>query len=371
MTVTSAEHEQLLTQARHVAEAFETGGNIVSVRPLGRGLINDTFLVAIDSRARPHAVLQRINPRVFPEPGLLMENLRVLLDHAPAIRSQPGLGFPDLIPTHNGADSHSDTGGSVWRMLGFIEHSRTLYALANQRQACAVGAALGEFHALARALPMERMHVTRPGFHNTPLYYQRFELAAVSPCPDPGRDVEFCLQFARARSQTVHELERARASGSLPTRIVHGDPKLDNFLFDEDSDRVLSLVDLDTVQPGLVHYDVGDCLRSCANPAGECPADPVQAFFDLGIAGAILEGFLKQTGDFLTPEELRLLPAAIRLIPFELGLRFLTDHLQGDRYFKIQWPGQNLHKARTQFQLTADIERREAAIRGLVESLAN
>lgn len=363
--------EAAVAPALEAAQGFDLGARVLEARPLGRGLINDTFLVATDSPLRPHVVLQRINRRVFPEPRLLMENLRALLSHNRAAGAGCGLVFPDLIPARVGGDIYHDAAGDAWRMLGYIERSRTLYTLERTGQAEALGAALGDFHALARSLSVDRMHVTRPGFHNTPLYYQRFELAAVSTCPVPGSDVEFCLQFARARAGTVHELERARSEGNLPVRIVHGDPKLDNFLFDESSDRVIGLIDLDTVQPGLVHYDVGDCLRSCANPAGECPDDPAQARFDLEIAGAILRTYLTTTRGFLTPAELRLLPAAIRLIPFELGLRFLTDYLQGDRYFKIQWPGQNLHKARTQFRLAADVERQETAIRELVESLAN
>lgn len=363
--------DALIAQAARAARQFDLGAQVLGARTLGRGLINDTFLINTDSSVRPRAVLQRINRRVFPEPGPLMENLRILLAHAPAPRHGAGLGFPELIRARDGADFYTDPEDSVWRMLGYVERSRTLYAVENLRQAEAVGAALGEFHALACGLPMERMRITRPGFHNTPLYYQRFELAAVSTCPAPGTDLEHCLHFARARAADVHALEQARASGNIPLRVVHGDPKLDNFLFDETSDHVVSLVDLDTVQPGLVHYDVGDCLRSCANPAGECPADPAEARFDLDIAGAILEAYLHRTRAFLTAGELRLLPAAIRLIPFELGLRFLTDHLQGDVYFKIAWPGQNLHKARTQFRLVADIERQETAIRGLVETLAN
>jgi Ser/Thr protein kinase RdoA (MazF antagonist) len=356
-----------LEAARH----FEASGRVLGARVLGRGLINDTFLLDTDSPDRPHLVLQRVNRQVFPAPQLLMENMRALLSHAGAAGPGFGLTFPELIPARDGADLYLDDDGNAWRAFGYIERSRTLYALERPEQAEALGGALGRFHALVHSLPVGRMSVTRPGFHNTPMYYQRFELAALSTCPASSADLEHCLRFARARGATVHELEQARASGTLPTRIVHGDPKLDNFLFDESGDRVVGLIDLDTVQPGLAHYDIGDCLRSCANPAGECPEDPAQARFDLGIAGALLRGYLSAARAFLTPDELRLVPAAIRLIPFELGLRFLTDHLQGDRYFKIQWPGQNLHKARTQFQLVADIERREPQIRALVESLSN
>ena len=187
------------------------------------------------------------------------------------------------------------------------------------------------------------------------MYYERFQ-AAAGITSKPEDELRFCLDFANARGGIVDTLESARRAGRLPVRVIHGDPKLDNLLFDESGRQVVALIDLDTAQPGLVHYDLGDCLRSACNPAGESPKDPREAHFDLDLCRAILKGYLDETRGFLTSEELHLLPVAARLIPFELGLRFLTDHLNGDRYFKVAYRGHNLLRAATQFRLTASIE---------------
>jgi Ser/Thr protein kinase RdoA (MazF antagonist) len=181
--------------------------------------------------------------------------------------------------------------------------------------------------------------------------------------------VRDCLAFVDARAATVDVLEKAKASGALPLRTVHGDPKLDNVLFDSASGRAVGLVDLDTVQPGLLHYDLGDCLRSACNPAGESPPDPAAARFDLELARAILASYLAETRGFLTAAELDYLPEAIRLIPLELGMRFLADHFDGDRYFKVEYRGHNLLRARTQFALTASVEARLDAIRATIAAL--
>jgi Ser/Thr protein kinase RdoA (MazF antagonist) len=164
----------------------------------------------------------------------------------------------------------------------------------------------------------------------------------------------------------VDVLEDARRLGRIPVRVVHGDPKLDNILFDRTRTRALALIDLDTVQPGLVHHDIGDCVRSCCNRSGESPEGEPRAELDLDVFRDILGAYSAETRDLLTPAEIELVSDAVRLIPFELGLRFLTDHLEGDRYFKVGEPGQNLRRALVQFALVADIEGKEREIRRIV-----
>ncbi|MEK7206864.1 MAG: phosphotransferase, partial [Pseudomonadota bacterium] len=181
-----------------------------------------------------------------------------------------------------------------------------------------------------------------------------------------NQDLLYCLQFVETRWNLTRVLETARRDGKLAVRVIHGDTKLNNFLFDITSGKAVSLIDLDTVQPGLIHYDIGDCLRSCANPAGESLADIGTVHFDLDISRAILRQYLAETKGFLTQVDYDYIYDAIHLIPFELGLRFLTDYLEGDSYFKTEWRGQNLHRAMVQFRLTESIERNERAIRSLV-----
>ena len=168
--------------------------------------------------------------------------------------------------------------------------------------------------------------------------------------------MHFCLQVIAELRDRADVLENAKAESELPLRIVHGDPKLDNFLFDESGDQVISLIDLDTVHSGLLAHDIGDCLRSCCNTVGESPESGQNVAFDLNLAGAILDGYFTEAHAILSKPEVDSFAEAISLIPFELGLRFLTDYLQGNPYFKTSWPEHNLRRAVTQFRLTMAIE---------------
>lgn len=363
-----------MTPEHKVAEAFNLGGEIRDIQPYGHGLINDSFVVTTTTGRR--AILQRINQRVFPEPVRIMENLRTLVNHVRRHKSTGKvaareLWLPEMFSARNGKDYVTDARGGFWRALGFIENTRVLETISSTGQAEEVGFAMGRFHALISDLDPARLYETLPGFHNAPAYFTRFLRASARPrraSADP--ELLYCLSFVEARWGLTRALETARREGKLMIRPIHGDPKLDNFLFDAKDDRVVSLIDLDTVQPGLIQYDVGDCLRSCCNPAGESPPDAASVRFDLDICHAILRRYLSETRGFLTPEDYRYLYVAIRLIPFELGLRFLTDHLEGDRYFKTDSPGQNLHRARIQFALTAAIEHDEEKIRSLIAGLS-
>jgi len=364
-----------MTPELKAAEAFNLGGQIRDIEPYGHGLINDTFLVSTTTGRR--VILQRINHHVFPEPVRIMENLRTLVNH---IRRQKTAGktvarelwLPEMFCARNGKDYVTDAQGGFWRALGFVENTRTLEKISSVSQAEEVGFALGRFHALIHDLDPARLHETLPGFHNAPAYFVRFLRASARPRrPSASLELLYCLSFVEARGSLTRALETAKREGKLKIRPIHGDPKLDNFLFDIKEDRVVSLIDLDTVQPGLIHCDIGDCLRSCCNPAGESPADTASVRFDLDICQAILRRYLSETREFLTPEDYRYLYVAIRLIPFELGLRFLTDYLEGNRYFKTEWPDQNLHRAIVQFRLTESVEKAKNEIQTLVAGLSN
>jgi len=356
--------------ALRAAKAFVPDDPGLGAKPYGQGLINDTYIVSASNGRR--LILQRLNRKAFPHPERVQANLRILLDHVAGRLEANGrrLIHPGTLLARDGADHFTDPDGDFWRASEYIERTRTISKLENTHQAAETGFALGRFHALVQDLPPERLQVTREGFHQTPMYFERFQ-KAVSAHPDEvNNELRFCVDFANARAGIVDTLESAKRLGKLPLRVIHGDPKLDNLLFDETGRHVVALIDLDTVQAGLVHYDLGDCLRSACNPAGESPEDPREARFDLDLCRAILEGYLAETRSFLTADELRLLPAAARLIPFELGLRFLTDHLNGDRYFRVAYRGHNLLRAATQFRLTASIEDKLDSLAMLVGELA-
>ena len=336
-----------------IARRFLGDGSALTVAPLGDGLINHSFRVAAPDGAY---VLQRINGDVFPAPERIMDNLAAL---AAAATAEPALGvrLPALMLA-DGLPYVRDADGDVWRLMECIEPSRTLRALDDTAQAAEVGRVLGRFHRLGAALSLATLAVTLPGFHYTPSYLAALDAAVAGATVDA--EARAALDDIAARRGLVTVLEDALARGDTRPRLIHGDPKVDNLLFDAAGERALCLIDLDTVQPGLLHHDIGDCLRSCCNRAGEAGADSVR--FDLALCSALLAGYAEAAAGLLSPAEIALIPPAIRLIPLELGIRFLTDHLQGDRYFRVRHRGENLLKARRQLALLADIERQAPAI---------
>jgi Ser/Thr protein kinase RdoA (MazF antagonist) len=358
---------------REIAHAFALDQPLLDVHPYGAGIINDTFLVTCAGKPMPQAVLQRINPRVFPHPERIMRNLRTLYRHLEARQAAlpPGerhLRLPAIIPARNGQDWFVDDQGGFWRTLEFIGASRTLERISHPGQARELGWALGRFHRLTADLDPTLLHQSLPGFHATPAYLERLDraVAGATMTPDDSA-LEEALAWVEARRQLAPVLQQACRAGLLPLRVVHGDPKLNNLLFDPAGARALGLIDLDTVQPGLVHYDLGDCVRSGCNTAGEASSKPR---FDLELCRTLLEAYLAEAREFLHAREYPFLYNAICLLPFELGLRFLTDHLEGDRYFKVHGRGQNLQRALTQFRLMQDIEVEGERIHRMVSDLA-
>lgn len=356
-------------RAREVAERFVTGGDPFELGPLGEGLINDSFLV--QPEGSPRLVLQRINRGVFPDPPAILRNLRTIENH---LQQDPAatatLVLPRLIPTLAGEDYLQDAEGDYWRALEYLEGTLTLQSLDGPDRAERVGLGLARFHRLLSGLDPAQLHDTLPGFHVTSLYLQAFREVMAGLELKRAREIRLWEEFVEDRAERALLLEQAFQQGRIRLRVVHGDPKLSNFLFWRGGKRVVSLIDLDTLKPGLIHHDLGDCLRSCCNPAGELPAFGASVLFDLDTATAILRGYLGEARDLLLPDEVALIGFAIWLLPFELGVRFLTDHLRGDHYFKVTDPQQNLHRAVAQFRLTQSIERMASDIERVVAELA-
>jgi Ser/Thr protein kinase RdoA (MazF antagonist) len=356
-----------------VAEAFHGEGRVSNIRPLGSGNVNDTYLV---SSAGQLSVLQRINTSVFQQPELVMHNLQQLVSHLERKQGHPALRnrrweHPQLLCTL-GSDQtwHCCETGGFWRSLSFIDRATTVDVIESAAQARELGSGLGLFHTLISDLPVQALEDPLEGFHVTPLYLQAYR-RALATAAAPGDDASrFCMAFIREREGLASLLEDAKQRGELPLRPIHGDPKINNVMLDGSTGRAVALIDLDTVKPGLVHTDIGDCLRSCCNRLGEETTDLEAVRFDLNLAEAILEGYLAEAGSLLTAAELRLLPDAAQLIAFELGLRFFTDHLNGNVYFKAQHPEHNLQRALVQFRLTASIEAQMGDLRQLVQRLS-
>ena len=205
-----------------------------------------------------------------------------------------------------------------------------------------------------------------------PLYLQHYDQVLTKNCA-PARgwlpEVDYCLQFVSERRAWAHVLEDAKAQGKLPLRPIHGDPKINNVMINAATGQAISIVDLDTVKPGLVHYDIGDCLRSGCNPLGEETERWEAVRFEPDLGQVILQGYLSQAKDFLTKNDYEYLYDAIRLIAFELGLRFFTDYLEGNVYFKARYQEHNLARALVQFKLTESIESQATVIRAIIHDM--
>ena len=340
-----------------VAQQFASG--VIQISPLGNGLINDTYLVATHTSS---FVLQRINLTVFNLPEQIMENLGVLNQHisqkdAALVR----LKMPELLKTSGNNSFYKSENGDCWRAISYIANTDSFESISTLRDAEQAGFALGHFHRLVSDLDPVHLYDTLPGFHIAPDYLKHHhQILSLSV----QRQNDFCADFISGHCHITNDLEAAKDQGELSLRVIHGDPKLNNFLFDKGTRNIVSLIDLDTVKPGLVHYDIGDCLRSCCYKS-----DPVR--FDLDICAALLKSYLVEVGEFFTEYDYNYLYPAIRLIPFELGLRFYTDYLHGNQYFKVIEPEQNLSRAIDQFELCASIVSQEASIRGLISQLQN
>jgi Ser/Thr protein kinase RdoA (MazF antagonist) len=345
-----------------MAARFFPDDQTLRVQPLGQGLINETRLL---TGAAGRFVLQRINGTVFTDADAIAANLLRVQDWLaahPAIR----IRFPRLVRGPQGAAIVRDEHGCAWRLMEYIDHSRVIRPIQNLTQASEIGRTLGRFHAALAALDPDELTSTLPELHDTPHYRQRLEDSLRAPARTIDSEVRAALEQIDAREGLLPMLHRALQDGTLVQKVTHGDPKLDNVLFAEDSDRAICLVDLDTVQPGLLHHDIADCLRSCCNRNPSSGHEP-NGQFDLETGCALLGGYAEAASSLFDEDSAALLVPAIRLIPLELAMRFLADHLGGDRYFRVTHPGQNLTKAQIQLALVADIEAKQRDIDAIIE----
>ncbi len=358
-----------------IAGQFKPQGQVIDIQAFGNGNINDTFLVNLDSREENHFILQRINTQVFRQPELVMQNMRTFTEHVCKRLQHVPLSagrcwkVPRVLLTQNDQDYWIAPEGSFWRALSFIDASQSFDTIQDIKHAREVGYALGTFHSLISDLPPERLADTLEGFHITPRYLQHYDEVLAKNCANKSPEVNYCLQFVSQRRAWAHVLEDAKAQGKLPLRPMHGDPKINNVMIDTATGQAISIIDLDTVKPGLVHYDIGDCLRSGCNLQGEETEGWETVRFESDLSQAILQGYLSQAKDFLTKNDYEYLYDAIRLIAFELGLRFFTDYLEGNVYFKVRYQEHNLARALVQFQLTESIESQATAIRAIIQDL--
>ncbi len=355
-----------------IAAQFAPTGQVVSAQEFGQGNVNDTYFVELESAAESPFILQRINTHVFRQPDLVMRNMRIFTEHVhQRVQCDPLCAdcrwdMPRVLLTQGQQDHWVESDGTVWRAISFVGEAQSFDTIQSAEHAREIGYGLGMFHHLLSDLPSHRLADTLEGFHITPRYLKQYVSVVEQKQMTPSPEEKYCLDFIDARNSLAHVLETAKEQGILPLRLMHGDPKINNIMIDAKSGQAVSLIDLDTVKPGLVHYDIGDCLRSSCNPLGEETDQWENVCFDLDLSQAVLQGYLTIANSFLIQTDYDYLFDAIRLIAFELGLRFFTDYLMGDRYFKTQYPGHNLARALVQFKLTESIEAQESALKAII-----
>jgi len=369
----------LLTEevTQRAAEHFDVPGTLVAVIPIHSGNVNDTFVAHYrTSSAETRVVLQRINSRVFANPDKIVENMLCVTGHIHdrLDRERPTHDriwqLPRVIRTIGGSYVHKDSSGNCWRALSMIE-SATAYDIAESPlHAGEMGRVLGQFHRLLSDFNAEVLTDPLPGFHVTPGYLARYDHTRTSAEARErlqGAEAGQWQDFIEERRGFSTVLEDAKAEGMLHTRVIHGDPKVSNFMIDNITGKGTSMIDLDTVKPGLIHYDVGDALRSLCNPVGEETRDLDTVVFDLDLCRAFIRGYLVDARDFLSENDRKYLYDSVRLIAFELGIRFFEDYLAGNVYFKANSAEHNLHRAMVQFTLCRRIEAAKPEIQQILQ----
>ena len=349
-------------------EIFEKYGINSEAHPYGDGHINSTFVD--DDRKY---ILQKINTSIFPDADRLMDNIKAVTDF---VRKKVALagGDPDretltVVPTLDGESYYTADDGSVWRVYIFIQDSFSVTISKDTRELYEAGKAFGRFQCMLSDFPADELYESIKNFHNTPWRLENLKKAIADDMVGRAKDVKEEIEFALSREKDASVVTKAIEDGEVQLRVTHNDTKINNVLFDQDTAKGLCVIDLDTVMPGSMLYDFGDTLRSGATTAAEDETNLSLVKFDLEAFKSFAEGFLSETLDVLTKKEIELLPFSAKLMTYECGCRFLTDHLNGDTYFKIHREGHNLDRARSQFALVRDIELKLDDMKKIVDEI--
>lgn len=346
---------------REVLDAYAFHGTLLSADPYGNGHINDTFLLVFDMyhMGRLKVILQRINTDAFQKPRELMENvigvtefLQKKIEKAGGDTSRETL---TLIPTKESKLFYVDSQSGYWRAYQFITDATCYEQVQTPEDFYESASLFGKFYRQLSDYPVETLHETIPGFHDTRMRYEQFQKALKEDPYERAASAEREIRETLAHSDLCDIFPPLIASGELPLRVTHNDTKLNNLMFDSKTKKGLCIIDLDTMMTGLLAYDFGDAIRFGANTAAEDETDLRRVSLDLQLYRAYVKGIIEGCGSVMTKRERELLPEGALVMTYECGLRFLTDYLQGDVYFKTDHPTHNLERCRTQFALLNDM----------------
>lgn len=356
-----------------VIEQFGIEGELAGKEPYGNGHINDTFLLTYQQgeKGKRRFILQRMNHSIFKKPAELMENIAGVTEYLSEIIKKQG-GDPEretlnVLKTKEGKSFYIDSMGNYWRIFLFIEDTICLEQVESREDFYDSAVAFGNFQRMLAHYPAKTLHETIPDFHNTPSRFANLKKAIEEDKLGRAASAKEEIAFVLDRKKDTSALTDLLKEGKLPLRVTHNDTKLNNILFDKESKKALCIIDLDTVMPGLSHYDFGDSIRFGASTGAEDEQDLSKVEMDLSLFEAFTKGFLEGCAGSLTDLEIEMLPMGAKLMTYECGIRFLTDYLEGDTYFKIHREGHNLDRARTQFKLVADMEMKWDKMKEIIE----
>ena len=361
--------------AEHIATHFQFDGVLSRVREMTSGHINMTYcLEYTDGEGNQKAyTLQRINTVAFRDPASLMENIRLVTEHIRAglvaAGEDPARRVLQFVKADNGTLLYEDGEGGFWRAYGFVDHAVAYDKITDSRHFYEAGRGFGLFQNALADFPAAQLSETIPNFHNTPKRYEAFLEAVRRDAAGRAKELSDEIAFFEKRADMMRLIVDGLATGELPVRVTHNDTKMNNVLLDEESGEAICVIDLDTVMPGSALYDYGDAVRFGACTASEEETDLDQIKVNMELFEAFTRGFLETVGDRLTETEIALMPVGAKMMACELSMRFLTDYLDGDVYFKTKYPTHNLVRAHAQMQLLRDMEQKEEAMAAVIRSI--
>ncbi|MDO1445426.1 aminoglycoside phosphotransferase family protein [Rhodocytophaga aerolata] len=358
-----------------IVSQFIIEGNVASVKAHGTGHIHDTFHVVNSTPQQPDYLLQRINHHVFKNIAGLTENIQLVTTHLrKKLEKIPGAAPSQevltLIPTKTGQGYYQDESGHYWRIFLFLPGTRSYDVVENAQQAYEGGRGFGKFLALLSDLDATLVHETIPHFHDVESRLSLFNKAISRNPKDRVKEVAAEISFVQERIQKMCTILHMGQRGVLPLRITHNDTKFNNVLLNA-NDQAQCVIDLDTVMPGYAAYDFGDAIRTIVNTAPEDEEDLSKIAVNMSLFEGFTRGFLSETRPILTANEVDSLAMGALLLPFIMGLRFLTDYIDGDTYYKIHYPEHNIIRARAQFSLVAKLEEQYPLMQQLIQTIAS
>lgn len=361
---------------RQVSALFDMRADFVDAQPYGSGHINDTYCAWYDQAGmRIRYIHQRINHQIFKDPAALMENIQRVTAHS--LERLLDQNHPEahrrtltVIPGVDGKPYVVDREGNFWRTYPFIERARGYDEIRTNLQAEHAAKAFGEFQKLAANLGGERLHETIPNFHHTPKRLLALQDAIAADIAGRARSCQPEIEFALARANDCRRVTDLIAAGVIPERVTHNDTKLNNVLLDDVTSEGICVIDLDTTMPGSVLYDFGDMVRTATPTTREDEVDLSLVGIRLDRFDALVRGYVESASSFLNRAEIDLLAFSGKLLTLECGIRFLTDHLQGDIYFKTKRPGHNIDRCRAQFAMVKAIEENLERMEEMVQAAA-